>query len=381
MSAVQRDRRSSSQRIGRVNVAPTLLIYLGRTFLSRFVVLFSGISAIVLLVTVVDQLDQIDLDEGASVGTAFLMALLKLPQLAQEVMAFAVLFTGMATFWRLTRTNELVVVRSAGVSVWQMIAPSVFIALVLGIVSTTIVNPLSSVMLERLEQLEARYTGQRDSTLSVAETGLWLRQANPDGRAVIHAQRVQQRDMTLFDVVVFRFDETNTFDGRIDAKRAELAEGRWILKDALVTTPGGDGKRVAHTAVETDLTPEKIYQSFAPPETISFWRLPEFIQLLDNAGFAAEPHRLQFHRLLAKPLLFVGMVLLAAIFALRQHRRGGVALTILAGVLTGFGVFVLSNLVFAFGLSATLPVPVAAWTPALIIVMLGTASLMHLEDG
>jgi lipopolysaccharide export system permease protein len=42
---------------------------------------------------------------------------------------------------------------------------------------------------------------------------------------------------------------------------------------------------------------------------------------------------------------------------------------------------VLSNLVFAIGLAGTLPVIIAAWTPALIILMLGVASLLHLEDG
>jgi lipopolysaccharide export system permease protein len=187
--------------------------------------------------------------------------------------------------------------------------------------------------------------------------------------------------MTLFDVVVFRFDAADRFTRRIDAERARLADGRWVLRDALLTAPGRDGTREARVAVPTELTADKIYRSFAPPETVSFWRLPEFVDLLENAGFAAEPHRLQFHRLLAKPLLFAGMVLLAAVFSLRQHRRGGVAATIAAGVLTGFGVFVLSNLVFAFGLSATLPVPVAAWTPALIVAMLAAATLLHLEDG
>ena len=374
-------RRPALPRVGRVNLAPTLLLYLARTFLTRFLVLFAGIAAIVLLITTVDQLDQLASAEGASVLTAFQMALLKLPQLAQEVMAFVVLFAGMATFWRLTRTNELVVVRAAGVSVWQMIAPAVLIAVVIGGATTTALNPLSAVLLERFERFEARYTGDTDATLSVSETGLWLRQTNESGQTVIHAQRVRQADMTLFDVVIFRFDDANTLESRIDAKRASLGDGRWILSDALLTEPGGEGARRNEVTVPTELTPDKIYQSFAPPETISFWRLPEFIRRLDNAGFAAEPHRLQLHRLLAKPLLFVGMILLAAVFALRQHRRGGVAVTIFAGVLTGFGVFVLSNLVFALGLSRTLPVAIAAWTPSVIVAMLAAAMLLHLEDG
>jgi lipopolysaccharide export system permease protein len=374
-------RRRALPRVGRVNLAPTLLVYLGRTFLTRFLVLFAGIAAIVLLITTVDQLDQLASAEGASVLTAFRLALLKLPQLIQEIMAFAVLFSAMATFWRLTRTNELVAARAAGVSVWQMMAPAVLIAAAIGAVTMTVLNPLSAVTLERFERLEARYTGDTGSTLSVSQTGLWLRQANEGGQAVIHAQSVRQADMTLFDVIVFRFDDTSAFTSRIDAERARLGEGRWVLTDALLTQPGREGTRRDEVTLPTQLTPDKIYQSFAPPETISFWRLPEFIRLLENAGFAAEPHRLQFHRLLAKPLLFAGMVLTAAIFSLRQHRRGGVAVTILAGALTGFGVFVLSNLVFAVGLSAALPVVVAAWTPALIVAMLAAAVLLHLEDG
>ena len=38
----------------------------------------------------------------------------KLPHTAQEVMPFAILFGTMLAFWRLTRSNELVVARAAG---------------------------------------------------------------------------------------------------------------------------------------------------------------------------------------------------------------------------------------------------------------------------
>lgn len=374
-------RASTLPQIRRVGLAQTLLVYIARTFATRFLVLFGGITAIVLLVTTIDQLDQLPTEADASLLAALGLALLKLPQLIQEVMPFAILFTAMATFWRMTRTNELVVARSAGVSVWQLLAPVIALALAIGVLTTTVLNPVSSVMLRRFEQLEARYTGDQGSTFSVSETGLWLRQANERGRAVIHAQRVRQSDMTLFDVIVFRFSDGNAFESRIDAKQATLKEGRWVLRDALVSAPGKQERRSDQITVPTELTPDKIYNSFAPPETISFWRLPEFISLLESAGFAVEPHRLQLHRLLAKPFLFVGMVLLAAIFSLRQHRHGGVAATIAVGVLTGFAVFVLSNLIFAVGLAGTLPVTIAAWTPALIILMLGAASLLHLEDG
>ncbi len=80
-------------------------------------------------------------------------------------------------------------------------------------------------------------------------------------------------------------------------------------------------------------------------------------------------------------MLLAAMILLAATFSLRPHRRGGVVATIVAGVLTGFLIYVLSNIVFALGLTSKVPVVMAAWTPAVVSLMLGGASLLHLEDG
>src|SRR3546814_17684668 len=86
----------------------------------------------------------------------------------------------------------------------------------------------------------------------------------------------------------------------------------------------------------TDLTVDKIQESFAPPETIAFWSLPRFIELMQAAGFSATPHRLQFNRLLAVPMLFAALVLLAATFSLRPPLRGRVGAIILTGMLDGF---------------------------------------------
>ena len=75
------------------------------------------------------------------------------------------------------------------------------------------------------------------------------------------------------------------------------------------------------------------------------------------------------------------MVLLAAIFSLRMQRRGGTTLMIVGGVVSGFVLFVVSNVVFALGISAKVPVALAAWTPTVISLIFGASALLHLEDG
>ncbi len=366
--------------IKRLRLSPTLSAYIGRLFFVWFAAIFLALSGITLVASLVDLLDRIA-NKDVALGMAVEMALLKLPFLGQELLPFSLLFAAMGTFWRLNRTHELVVTRAAGISVWQFLLPILAVGLTIGVVAVAAFNPLAASLLGRYERLEAIHIENKTSSLAVAQSGLWLRQADRIGQSVIHARRASEDSMQLVDVIVFRFTDEDRFVERIDADRAELREGHWLLSQAWLSRPGKQSRFAERIEVETGLTREKILDSFAPPETVSFWSLPSFITLLEEAGFSALQHKLQLHRLLAVPLLFAAMILLAATFSLRPQRRGRVGLLVLGGVITGFLLYFVSNFVFALGLSAKIPVVLAAWTPAAVSMMIGVATLFHLEDG
>lgn len=367
-------------RMRRLRLSPSLFGYFARQYAFWYIAYLLGLSCIILLISTVDLLDRLSTKKG-SLTLVVEMVLLKLPYLTQEVMPFTILLAALTCFWRLTRFHEVVVTRAAGISVWQFLAPSLVVAVIAGGVTTTVLNPIAAVLFGRFGQLEARYVRNQTSALSVSRGGLWLRQGDPNGQSVIHARRATTDPMVLHDVIVFRFAEADRFIERIDARRAELGAGRWDLYDSWISRPGVPPRRAERAELPTQLTHAKILESFAPPETISFWSLPGFIDLLESAGFSAVRHKLQLHKLLAIPLLFAAMVLLAAMVALRPQRMGRVGLLILGGVLTGFLVYFLSNFVFALGISGKIPVVLAAWTPGGVSLLVGIATLLHLEDG
>lgn len=373
-------RALSVPRVSRRRLSPTLSGYIARQYAFWYVSFVFALSGIILLASTVDLFDRMA-TKKASLAVVLNLVFLKLPYLVQEAMPFTILLAGLTCFWRLTRSHELVVTRATGISIWQTLLPVLAVAILVGALTVAALNPFASALLARFERLESEYSHSKTSALAVSRSGLWLRQADPQGQSVIHAQRVTTEPMVLHMVIVFRFGDEDRFVERIDAARAQLSEGQWTLFDAWHSRPSEPPRHLAKTALGTDLTREKILESFAPAETISFWSLPSFIALLEGAGFSAVRHKLQLHRLWATPLLFVAMVLLAAAFSLRPQRRGRVALVILGGVLTGFLFYFVSNFVFALGLSAKIPVVLAAWTPAGVALMLGIATLLHLEDG
>jgi len=290
---------------------------------------------------------------------------------------YAVLIGTMLTLSRLTRTNELAVARAAGVATWQLLLPGLALAAALGLFVMAAFNPLASAMLSRYEQLDARHLRGQVSKLALSSSGLWLRQADELGEAVIHAQRISQPGLVLHEVIIFRFDESDRFVERIDAEAASLEAGYWQLTDALITGPERPSDRRGGYRFATQLTDSQIQNSFAAPETLSFWRIPGFIALLERAGFSALKHRLHWHSVLSLPLLLAGMVLIGATFSLRPPRRGATGLMVGIGILVGFAMYVFADVVTALGLSASIPVLLAAWAPASVGLLAGIAMLLH----
>jgi lipopolysaccharide export system permease protein len=356
-----------------------------RYILAQFFVWCASVFLAMLLI--VFLLDYIELiRRGGSRPEATLlvlleMAALKQPHMAQQIMPFSILFGTMMAFWRMTRMNELVVARAAGISVWQFLTPPLAGAVFVGIVTVTIFNPIASILQSRYEALESRILRGSGDQLSLSRSGLWLRQSENDGNnSVVHAERLLPKHPELEDVMILSFDDIRLV-GRIDAKRAVLRSGNWEVSNGVRWAPGKPPEPFQHVVVPTNLTPTKIQESFASPETMSFWELPGFIQLLESSGFSAQHHRLYFNRLLSLPFLFSAMVLIAATFSLRMQRRGGTTLMIAGGIVSGFLLYLLSNVIFALGLAATVPVSLAAWTPTGVSWLLGASLLLHLEDG
>lgn len=366
---------------GATRLSATLSFYIGRRFLLSFGVVLFALAGVILLIDTIELLRRGISRPDVTFRLILQMAALRLPDMTQKVVPFAVLFGGMHTYWRLTRSHELVVTRAAGISIWQFLFPAIVLALLIGVFKITVFNPVASAMLSRFDQMEGKFLLGRTNLLAVSKSGLWLRQADGNRQSVIHASRVTPYDMHLKEVIIFLYRGDDRFIGRVDAAEARLEDGFWHLQDALLTAPGQTAVFKAEHKVKTNWTLDKIQESFATPETMSFWDLPGFIDLLDAAGFSATRHRIYWYSLLAAPVLLCAMVLIAASFSLRLARRGGVALIIASGVLFGFLLFFISDLVFALGLSSSIPALLAAWTPAGFSMLVGLFVLLHLEDG
>ena len=99
--------------------------YFGRQYLLWFLVFLGGLSGIVFSVR--DRRTDAPrrrADPMSALRIIVQMGIYKLPETIERILPFVVLFSGLFTFWRLTRSQELIIARSVGVSAWQFMVPA-----------------------------------------------------------------------------------------------------------------------------------------------------------------------------------------------------------------------------------------------------------------
>lgn len=363
----------------------TLARYIALRFLSMVAQVFLIFFGIMMLIDMVDQLRRFG-PEGLGLAAAAQLAALNVPATLYRILPLLVILAAVAMFIGLARSSELVVVRAAGRSGLRFLMTPVLAALALGAVAVTVLNPIVAGMSREYEVVYARLSRGSESVLSISASGLWLRQGGPDGQTVIQAARSDSDGTRLSDVTFLTFAPDGTPQTRIEAAEATLNPGAWALRDAktwdlTAANPERVAKSVPQLTLPSDLTRERIRDSFGDPSAIPFWDLPEYIDRIEAAGFSARSHRVWMQMELALPLLLASMVLVAAGFTMRHARMGRTGQMVLAAVLMGFAIFFLRNFAQVLGESGQIPVVLAAWSPPVAAALLSLGLLLHLEDG
>jgi lipopolysaccharide export system permease protein len=362
-------------------VTGTLSRYFGIRFLNAVIGSFVGV---IVLSGMIDYVEMMRRGAEWPNATPWILAkisMFRVPQLTERIMPFSVLIGAMSCYLALSRRLELVVARAAGMSAWQFVAPAVIAAFLIGVVATTVYNPISAVLQERSKRLESEVVGEVPSALQENTSGFWVRQKSAEGAAIINAKSSREQGAQLGNVSVYTFDGEGHFRERIEARSATLQNGFWQLEDVRIYA-SGNPLQVADTyRLGTNLTLEQVRESFATPETVPFWQLPAYIETAERAGLEAAGYRLQFNLLLARPFLLGAMVLLAASVSLRFFRFGGVQKMVLSGISAGFLLFVLSKITEDMSKSELLSPIAAAWIPVMVGGLTGFVVLLFQEDG
>ena len=341
------------------------------------------IASIIMLIDTVELSRDVGVRAEISFGQILALTLLKSPSLILQLLPFVFLFGVLAAFVNLNRKSELIAMRAAGVSAWRFIFPAAGAALLVGVLTVAALNPLATLLNARFEDVRA---GLLDGYLAdQAGERVWFQQGNGRTQMIVNATKADETGLRLRDLTVsiYLLDDRGgrRFLRRIEAEEAVLVAGAWRLVQAREAGPGAPAVRYDSLDLPTTLDARSALAGFNATQAIPFWKLPAAIEQSEAAGLSTTGYRLRLHQLLATPLMFAAMSILAAGFSLRLIRLGGLAALAGSGVALGFVFFFFDQLCNSMGRAGILPPFAAAWAPPIVALLSGFTLLCYTEDG
>lgn len=375
----------------------TLSFYITRIFIFYLLIVVFCFS---ILITTVDAIELLRKLSGKELGLFKIieLVLLKFPVFLQDVLPFIVLVASVLTYSKLSKTNELVIVRSAGISAWEFMLPCVITSFIFGALVIALLNPIATSMMGRFEILKAKYFYDSKSKIEIADSGFWIKQSlekdsnlKPQisenkiiSETIIHADDLikdGQNIVSLKNAFILNFDEQGIFLSRIDTDLIKLKDKNWFIESGKNTDNQANVSEISNYIIPTNIKTDDLQGSFSDAEAISFWKLPSFIQKLQNNGFSPNTYILQFHKILSLPLFFAAMVLIGGVFTLKSPRISRGNSSIAFSIILGFIIYFITNLIFSVGLAGSIPIAFAAWAPIMITGLASIYLMLHLEDG
>ncbi len=365
----------------------TLDLYLAQRFAFSFLRIFAIFLGVLMLIDLIEQIRRYS-DVDIALSQAFVLALLNVPQNLYGILPLLMVLAAIMLFLGLAKSSELVVVRAAGRAGLRFLLAPVATALAIGLLAVAVFNPLVAATSKEYERRSAVLAGATaGAVLSVSAEGLWLRQGDALGQTVIHAVQITPEGTELSQVTLHLFSPEGALTGRIEAAKARLQPGEWVLEGAKIwqfdspNPEAGATQSDGALSLPTDMTPAKLVEGLGDQSRVSFWNLNGQAAALERAGFSDRSLRLAYQMELALPLLLAAMVLVAAGFTMRHARFGKTGQMVLFALLAGFFIFFIRNFAQVLGENGQIPTVVAAWTPPVAAALLALSLLLHLEDG
>lgn len=347
--------------------------YLLRNFLFYFLLLLVGFILLFEIFTFFDLLDDLGRHRASFIQVADYFRYLSY-YLLYQLAPLACLVSILITLGIMTKNNELVAFKAAGISLYRVALP---LLLAGGIMTAGLIAFDQSYLPyanQRAEQLHSVIKGLPPSTYYEPQHR-WIF----GNSSKIYNYQLFDPDRVLFGgLSVFELDpQTFSLHRRIYAARAswEPQQRAWILESGWMRDfQGGSITRYAEFQVmelpELNEPPSYFTRELRQSSEMDWWELRSYIARMRQSGFDVARFSVQLHKKLAYPLIAPIVIMLAIPFSILVGSRGAVG-----GLALGVGLAVVywaaAALFEALGAVGQLPPVLSAWSPDLIFLFCG----------
>jgi len=352
--------------------------YLAREILKCLVVVLAVVVGLYVIVEFFNKADNF-IESGLPISRLIRYLQLKLPQIIAQITPVGLLLAVLITFGLMNKNNEVIALKSGGVSVYYLLRPVLTIAVFLAILLfslSEIVVPITISKANKIWLMEVK----NKPTLTSKQRNIWVK----GHRAIYFIQYFNSQNQTISGVILNFFDDEFKLTRRVDAKTGVYVQGKWIFYDSMEQVLDAESasynvRFYSQKAENVDFLPEDLMRVFKRSNEMNIAELFAYIREVESEGYDATTFRVDFHARFAYPVICIIVCLMATGIAVKRKSREGPSVSIGFGAALVFLYWVLHGFCLSLGYGGLLPPIISAWISNIIFSCYGVLNLINAE--
>jgi lipopolysaccharide export system permease protein len=332
----------------------------------------------VALFTLIDFLEHLDLftkDFDMFVLGASYLAL-KIPFYFNIILPLCLLIAVLIVIIVMIRGNEIIIVRTAGISTYSLMKPLVVLSLLLVLFSFSLsewVIPLTSSAGEYVYQVKIK----KEQTYVVYKNDkIWFKRDNQ----VCNIEFFDARRDEIKGLTVLQLSDNWAIQRRYDAVKGVWKNGSWVFYDVVERSFKNDGiesKTTYQSLTGLIKEPPSVFQiANKSPEDMSYEELQKYIARLKRNGHDVKRYMVDLYDKLSFPFINIIMVLVGFSVGLRYSKTKNIAKGIFFGICIGVLYWLVRSVAMPLGYSEIFPPLFAAWFSNMLFFSLGVIGIV-----
>jgi lipopolysaccharide export system permease protein len=357
------------------------------TILTRYITkeivkyLFIVMILIVGLYVAIDFFEKIDnfMEQDLPVTLAISFLALKTPLIIAQTTPISLFLSVIVVFGLMSKNNEVLALKSSGISVYTLLKPVSVIGLVFSILLfffSEIIVPLTITHSNRIWMEDVK---KRPAMVS-REKNIWIQ----GERSIAHIKYYNPTSKAIHGVTLYFFDKTFSLIRRVDAENGIFIDRKWVLENVMEQVLDEKTKNYVTVFYEKkermfDFIPEDLGRAAKKSEEMSFIELLEYIRKVEAEGYDASAYKVDLYAKLAFPFVCVILCLAGVGISLKTTRKEGPGTGIAIGIGTAFFYWIFYSFCLSLGYGEMLPPMIAAWTANLVFMCFAVIMLLNAD--
>ena len=268
-----------------------------------------------------------------------------------------------------------------GISLWGILSPILISFFLIGILSISLLNPISSIFNKKFNLLQVVFFGSKNlNTFSFDTKGFWIKENSGENELIINAKKINEKNKMLYDINIFILDKNKFLKERLTAVSGQFDVNIINLYEVESTRRNTRLKKVNKYSLPIKFYSDDLNVTITQPDTIYILDLPKYILTMKEYGLNTSKHLLHLYKLMCQPFLIIAMVLLSASLMLKSSARKMQFGIISISLVAGFSLYFIGDIVFALGSSERLPSLLSGFGPTLIGLFFGCFLVSNIDE-